>query len=50
MPNEKQVTVRLRELIQATGANADDFKIPLFFGKDVSGRPLAVDLAKMPLC
>ena len=48
VPNEKQVTVRLRELIQATGANADDFKIPLFFGKDVSGRPLAVDLAKMP--
>lgn len=48
VPNEKQVTVRLRELIQACGAKADDFKIPLFFGKDVSGHPLAVDLAKMP--
>lgn len=48
VPNEKQVTVRLRELIQAAGGNADDFRIPLFFGKDVSGRPLAVDLAKMP--
>ena len=48
VPNEKQVTVRLRELIQAAGGNADEFRIPLFFGKDVSGRPLAVDLAKMP--
>ncbi|GAB5445009.1 MAG: hypothetical protein Fues2KO_53580 [Fuerstiella sp.] len=48
VPNDKQVTVRLRELIQSTGARADDFKIPLYFGKDVSGRSLAVDLAKMP--
>lgn len=48
VPNEKQVTVRLKELIQSTGAKAEDLKIPLFFGKDVSGRPLTVDLAKMP--
>lgn len=48
VPNEKQVTVRLRELIQSSGSKVDDFRIPLFFGKDVSGRPLAVDLAKMP--
>lgn len=48
VPNDKQVTVRLRELIQSCGTKTDDFRIPLFFGKDVSGRPLAVDLAKMP--
>jgi len=42
------VTVRLKELILATGSKMDDLKIPLFFGKDVSGRALAVDLAKMP--
>ncbi len=48
VPNEKQVTVRLKELILATGSKMDDLKIPLFFGKDVSGRALAVDLAKMP--
>lgn len=48
VPNEKQVTVRLKELILATGSKLDDLKIPLFFGKDVSGRALAVDLAKMP--
>ncbi|MCA9086841.1 MAG: DNA translocase FtsK, partial [Planctomycetaceae bacterium] len=48
VPNDKQVTVRLKELIQSSGSRADDFKIPLFFGKDVSGHALAVDLAKMP--
>lgn len=48
VPNDKQVTVRLKELIQATGAKSDEMKIPLYFGKDVSGRSLAVDLAKMP--
>ena len=48
VPNEKQVTVRLKELILATGSKLEDLKIPLFFGKDVSGRALAVDLAKMP--
>ena len=48
VPNEKQVTVRLKELILATGSKLDDLKIPLFFGRDVSGRALAVDLAKMP--
>ncbi|MCA9050693.1 MAG: DNA translocase FtsK 4TM domain-containing protein [Planctomycetaceae bacterium] len=49
VPNDKQVTVRLKELIQSAGGRAcDDFKIPLFFGKDVSGHALAVDLAKMP--
>ena len=48
VPNEKQVTVRLKELIQASGTDADKFKLPMFFGKDVRGQSLAVDLAKMP--
>lgn len=48
VPNESQVTVRLKELIQTTGSDADKLKLPMFFGKDVQGRPLAVDLAKMP--
>jgi S-DNA-T family DNA segregation ATPase FtsK/SpoIIIE len=48
VPNENQVTVRLRELLLAAGAELDKFKIPLLLGKDVSGHPLAVDLAKMP--
>lgn len=48
VPNEKQVTVRLKELIQASGSDVDKFKLPMFFGKDVRGQSLAVDLAKMP--
>jgi DNA segregation ATPase FtsK/SpoIIIE, S-DNA-T family len=48
VPNEKQVLVRLREIIEACPEAIDKMRIPIFLGKDVSGRPLAVDLAKMP--
>jgi len=48
VPNENQVTVRLKELLLSAGADLDKFKIPLLLGKDVSGHPMAVDLAKMP--
>ena len=48
VPNEKQVMVRLRELIESCPKDAEKMRIPLFLGKDVSGRPLAVDMAKMP--
>jgi S-DNA-T family DNA segregation ATPase FtsK/SpoIIIE len=48
VPNEKQVLVRLRELIEACPDSIDKMRIPMFLGKDVSGRPLVVDLTKMP--
>ncbi|HXY33108.1 MAG TPA: DNA translocase FtsK 4TM domain-containing protein [Planctomycetaceae bacterium] len=48
VPNEKQVLVRLRELIEACPDAINKMRIPIFLGKDVSGRPLAVDLTKMP--
>ena len=48
VPNDKQVMVRLRELIEASGDVTGKKRIPIFLGKDVSGRPLVVDLAKMP--
>jgi len=48
VPNEKQVMVRLRELVESCRADAEKKQIPIFLGKDVSGRPLTVDLAKMP--
>jgi len=48
VPNEKQVTVRLKELILACREQAAGMRIPIFLGKDVSGRPLVVDMAKMP--
>ncbi len=48
VPNEKQVMVRLRELIEACPQDIEKKRIPLFLGKDVAGRPMIVDLTKMP--
>lgn len=48
VPNEKQVMVRLRELLETGSEDTKKKRIPFFMGKDVSGRPLVVDLAKMP--
>ncbi len=48
VPNDKQVMVRMKELLQTARASSEDMRLPLFLGKDVSGRPLTVDMAKMP--
>lgn len=48
VPNDKQVMVRLKELIEACSDEVDRNRIPLFMGKDVSGHPLTADLAKLP--
>ncbi|QDT89764.1 DNA translocase FtsK [Gimesia algae] len=48
VPNDKQVMVRLKELIEACSDEAEHSRIPLFMGKDVSGHPLTADLAKLP--
>lgn len=48
VPNEKQVMVRLRELIESCPRDVEEKRIPIFLGKDVSGRPMVVDLTKMP--
>lgn len=47
VPNEKRQIVRMREVIEEAGDQAK-MKIPLFLGKDVSGKPLCVDLASLP--
>ncbi|MFN4289794.1 MAG: DNA translocase FtsK [Permianibacter sp.] len=48
VPNETRETVRLREVIASR--EFDDSKSPLsmVLGKDISGKPVVVDLAKMP--
>lgn len=50
VPNEIRQTVHLKELITATAAapKVAKYKLPIFLGKDVEGRPLAYDLATMP--
>ena len=47
-PNEKRVMVRMKELIEASAEENAEMRLPLFLGKDVSGRAMTVDLAKMP--
>ena len=50
VPNEIRQTVQLKELVGALAATpkVSKFRLPLFVGKDVEGRPLAYDLATMP--
>jgi len=48
VPNDKQVMVRLKELIDDCEEQNNKYRIPLFLGKDVTGTPLTVDMTKMP--
>jgi DNA segregation ATPase FtsK/SpoIIIE-like protein len=48
VPNEKRQVVRMREVIEESGPQIKKQKIPLFLGKDVSGKSLTVDLASLP--
>jgi S-DNA-T family DNA segregation ATPase FtsK/SpoIIIE len=50
VPNEIRQVVRLKELVTALAATPKvmKYKLPIFLGKDVEGRPLAYDLADMP--
>ena len=48
VPNDVRVMVRLKELIDSCRADTESKAIPLFLGKDVSGKPLVIDMCKMP--
>lgn len=48
VPNETRQVVRLRDVIEESDTRASKMNIPVFLGKDVSGNPMVVDLAKMP--
>lgn len=48
VPNDRRVMVRLKEIVEACAAERDKQRIPLFLGKDVGGKPLVVDMAKLP--
>ena len=48
VPNDVRVMVRLKELIDSCGAEISKKSIPMFLGKDASGKPLIVDMCKMP--
>ena len=48
VPNENRQLVRLRDVIEETNGRAKRMKIPIYLGKDVSGKPLVVDLTALP--
>ncbi|MDD3585909.1 MAG: DNA translocase FtsK 4TM domain-containing protein [Thermoguttaceae bacterium] len=48
LPNEDRQLVRLRELLEECPTEIEKMELPLFLGRNVAGRPLVVDLTKMP--
>ena len=48
IPNKNRETVYLRELLDDDLYKSANCKLPLALGKDIFGRPVIVDLAKMP--
>ena len=48
VPNAERQLVRLREVIEETNGRAAKMRIPIFLGKDVSGRPMTIDLTTLP--
>jgi S-DNA-T family DNA segregation ATPase FtsK/SpoIIIE len=48
LPNKQRMFFRLRELVETKEFEDQNVILPLILGKDLSGRPLVADLAKMP--
>ncbi len=48
VPNAERQIVRLREVIEESAGKAAKMRIPIFLGKDVSGKSMTVDLATLP--
>lgn len=48
IPNKDRQFFNLRELIETKQYGEEDFGLPIILGKDLSGAPSVVDLAKMP--
>jgi S-DNA-T family DNA segregation ATPase FtsK/SpoIIIE len=48
LPNELRATVWLRELLESETFRGSGARLALALGKDISGQPIIVDLARMP--
>ena len=48
VPNRHRQTVSMREIFESKEWNETKATIPIALGKDVAGRPVVLDLAKMP--
>ncbi len=48
LPNKQRETVYLRELLESIEYNKDDYDLPIVLGRDISGKVIVADLARMP--
>lgn len=48
VPNAERQIVRLREVMEESAASVQKQRIPIYLGKDVSGKPMVVDLTTLP--
>ena len=48
MPNPNRETVYIRELVEDEGFKEHKGALPIILGKDIGGKPVYADLAKMP--
>ena len=48
VPNKNRCTVVLREIVESKQFRESDSKLVFALGKDVAGKPIVADLAKMP--
>ncbi len=48
LPNKKRQTVYMRELLETQDYEKTQSRLPLVLGKDIGGKPIIADLARMP--
>lgn len=48
IPNKKRQTVYMREMVVSKEYEKTQAKLPLILGKDIGGKPIIADLARMP--
>lgn len=48
VPNKKPKPVFIREILESKAWHENQMEIPIVLGKDVTGKPVIMDLAKMP--
>jgi S-DNA-T family DNA segregation ATPase FtsK/SpoIIIE len=48
VPNDQRATITLREMLESPEYSQGNFKLPLALGKDIRGKIVVSDLARMP--
>lgn len=48
IPNQTRQTVYMREMVNSKEYNKTQAKLPMILGKDIGGKPVIADLARMP--